>query len=216
MKEFFSNAWVISIISGIFVFFITNFFIMVQNKKQNRKKIYEANTMILNHLRSYVVDNGLPDEEIIEAVKHSVTREYRIKYDDLLSTKSFCEELVADIIGNIYISNENKIKYINMLQEYLKKNKNIQSNNTYNIDDKVEIKLKKENDNKKNIFSFSYKYEFIISMIPAFVTAIATIVMYLTIKPTNNLNNRSMMMTYFITFLVFIVPQIIEWFNNKK
>lgn len=120
MKEFFSNAWVVSIISGIVVFFITNTIIMFQDKRHQKKQIYEANTMLLNHLRGYVVDNGFPQKEIINAVKSSVAREYNVKNEYLLSIKLVCEELVKDIIGNIYISNDNKKKYINMLQENLK------------------------------------------------------------------------------------------------
>ncbi len=105
MKDFLSNAWVISIVSGIIVFIITNAFILFQNRKQNNKQLYDANAMILNHLRSYVVDNGLPQIEIIEALKHSIAREYNVRYEELLTTKSVCEDLVKDILGNNYISN---------------------------------------------------------------------------------------------------------------
>ena len=125
MKEFLSNSWVVSIISGILVFFVTNFFVIVKSKRESRKQIYDANTMVLNHIRGYVVDNGLPSQKAIEAVKSSVAREYNIKFTDLLSTKELCEELVKDIIGNIYISNDNKKTYINMLEKYLEQNEDI-------------------------------------------------------------------------------------------
>lgn len=59
--------------------------------------------MILNHLRGYIVDNGFPKSEIIEALRLSVAREYMVKDDDILNVKSICEELVKDIIGNTYI-----------------------------------------------------------------------------------------------------------------
>lgn len=126
MKEFLSNSWVISIISGILVFFVTNFFVILKSKRESRKQIYDANTMVLNHIRGYAVDNGLPSQIIIESVKKSIAREYNIKYNDLLSTKELCEELVKDIIGNIYISNDNRKIYINMLEEYLEQNDNIE------------------------------------------------------------------------------------------
>lgn len=83
--------------------------------------------MMLNRLRGYVVDNGLPEKEIINAVKVSISREYNLKLEELLNIKELCEELVTDIISNIYISSENKAKYINMLQTYLKDNNNIQN-----------------------------------------------------------------------------------------
>lgn len=93
MKEFFSNPWVISIISGILVFFITSLFIMLYNKFQHKRQIEEANQTVVNHLRSYVVDNGLPEKEIIDAVRLSVAREYNVQDENLLTNKAFCEEL---------------------------------------------------------------------------------------------------------------------------
>lgn len=132
MKEFLSNAWVISIISGILVFFVTNFFVKIKSKKESKKQIYDANAMILNHIRGYVVDNGLPNPIIIEAVKNSISREYCVNSLNLLSDKEICEELIKDIISNIYISNENKKVYINMLQEYLEQNNISNSNNEIN------------------------------------------------------------------------------------
>ncbi len=134
MKEFLSNAWVVSIISGILVFFITNSIIMLQNRRKHKKQIKDANIMILNRLRGYVVDNGLPPKEIINAVKSSTAREYNIKPEDLLSIKEFCEELITDIVGNIYISNDNKVKYINILHDYLKQNSNF---NNLNLEDNI-------------------------------------------------------------------------------
>lgn len=116
------------------MFFLTNFFINIKNRSKYKKQIHDANIMILNHLRGYVVDNDLPKQEIIEAVKNSIAREYNVKCINLLSTKEICEELVKDIIGNIYISNNNKKTYIEMLGSYLEKNKNMDiddiSNNT--------------------------------------------------------------------------------------
>lgn len=130
MSNFISNPWVISIVSGILVFFITNIYIMFHDKKQRKRKIIDANSMVLKNLRSYVVDN-LPSKEIIIALKSSIAREYDLKYEDLLTTKSVCEDLIRDIIGNIYVSNDNKKKYLSMLQEFL--NHNNESNNNTKI-----------------------------------------------------------------------------------
>lgn len=132
MKEFLSNAWVISIISGILVFFVTNFFVKIKSKKEAKKQIHDANAMILNHIRGYVVDNGLPNPIIIESIKNSISREYCVNCLNLLSDKEICEELIKDIISNIYISNENRKVYINMLQEYLEQNNISNSNNEIN------------------------------------------------------------------------------------
>lgn len=136
MKEFLSNSWVVNIISGILVFFVTNFFVIFKSKKESRKLIYDANYMVLNHIRGYVVDNGLPSQRIIEAVKNSVAREYGVSCSDLLSDKEICEELIKDIISNIYISNENRKIYISMLQNYLEQNIDNGDSNNEIIDER--------------------------------------------------------------------------------
>ena len=122
MEKFLSNSWVVSIASGIIVFILTNLFINIKNKRKYKKQIYDANIMILNHLRRYVVDNGLPKTEVIEAVKSSIAREYAVKCEELLNVKSICEELVKDIftvMGSIvatYVDNNIKSLEINPIQ----------------------------------------------------------------------------------------------------
>lgn len=135
MKEILSNSWVVSIISGILVFFVTNFFVILKSRRESRKQIFDANTMILNHIRGYVVDNGLPNQKIIEAVKNSIAREYCVNCSNLLSDKEICEDLIKDIISNIYISNENRKIYINMLQDYLEQNINNNDSNNESVDE---------------------------------------------------------------------------------
>lgn len=216
MKEFLSNSWVVSIISGIIVFILTNALIMLQNRRKHRKQIIDANLMVLNRLRGYVVDNGLPQNEIIEAIKHSIMREYNVKYEDILSTISLYEELVTDIIGNIYISNEYKIKYINMLQEYLKQNSGVQNKNSKDNDLQNNLKeIKEENNlkNHKNDNNDSYlKYELIISIIPAIITFISIYISSV-IKQTKVINVDNILL--FTLFLAFSIKHIIEWFDEK-
>lgn len=95
------------------------------SKKESKRQIYDANAMVLNYIRGYVVDNVLPSQKIIEAVKNSIMLEYNIKYTDLLSTKELSEVFIRDIIENIYISNTNKKIYISILEIYLEQNKDI-------------------------------------------------------------------------------------------
>lgn len=165
MKEFLSNAWVVSILSGILVFFITNSAIMLQNGRKHKKQINNANAMVLNRLRSYVVDNGLPPKEIINAIKASTAREFNIKYDELLNIKELCEELITDIIGNIYISNDNKVKYIEMLKNYLKEKGNLQEDMRKNK--QIENRNRRKRNKINNYIELAFS---IFSAIVAFVS----------------------------------------------
>lgn len=205
MKEFLSNSWVVSIISGILVFFVTNFFVILKSKRESRKQIYDANTMVLNHIRGYVVDNGLPSQIIIESVKKSIAREYNIKYNDLLSTKELCEELIKDIIGNIYISNDNRKIYINMLEEYL-----IQNNG---IDDSEDEDINKKYDTR------TYEYiSTVISIIAGLISALGTGL----ITAVNNISdivdnaNINNLTVAFCGTILIIGIAISIYFKNRK
>lgn len=208
MKEILSNSWVVSIISGIFVFFITNSVIMLQNKSKHIKQIKDANNAILNRLRGYVVDNGLPQNEVINAVKASTSREYNVKYNELLKTNEFCEELITDIIGNIYISNDNKVKYIDILQKYLNEKNNFEK----------DIQINKEiesNNTKKRKKTYNFK-EIVFSIVSALSTFIAV---FLSSLDTNDMSNFNIALITTIIFIamfimmIFIAPVIRKIFK---
>lgn len=66
----------------------------------------------------------LPSNFIIESVKSATAREYGVKVEELNSLKCICEDLIQEIIGNVYVSNENKKIYIENLEKYMKKSDN--------------------------------------------------------------------------------------------
>lgn len=188
-----------------FSFLCYQFFVIVRGKKESKRQIHDANTMVLNHLRGYVVDNGLPSQKIIEAVKHSIMREYNIKYTDLLSTKELCEELIKDIIGNIYISNDNKKIYISMLEKYLEQNKD--------INDDYENPIEKEHS--------GHVYEYIstvISIIAGIVTAMGVSLNSIidNIIDITEPADISILIIFMIGVILSIVIAIIFYFISRK
>lgn len=204
VKDFFSNAWVISIISGILVFFITNAIIIFQDKRHQKKEIFDANTMLLNHLRGYVVDNGLPQKEIINAVRSSIAREYNVKYEDLLNTKLVCEELVKDIIGNIYISNDNKISYINMLQEHLIQNDESEDNSKILITSNINKKV-------------NYYISILVSLVSALATVLGTFLSLYTANDviTSKFSLYQDVISIFVGLLI-IISLLLQLFRKAK
>lgn len=165
--------------------------------------------MVLNHLRGYVVDNGLPDNKIINAVKASIAREYDIKYEELLSIKEFCEELVTDIVNNIYVSNDNKVKYINMLQEYLKQDDNIHRGSS--DDSNVKKNSNKMNDNSlRKRKKISIYFDMMGSIVPAIVAAISV---FFSSFETSKIELDSFDIYSVVVVILFVstLPMIISW-----
>lgn len=201
MEKFLSNSWVVSIVSGIIVFVITSSFMVFQDKRHNKKKVYDANIMILNHLRSYVVDNELPEIEIINALKNSLAREYGVKYEELLSTKSVCEDLVKDILGNNYISNDNQKKYITMLHNYIKQINTI----NVNLDN---------NENESNTSVINNKTKLYMSSFAGLATSAMGLIM--TIYDMNyNINSTTLISAVSTIILIIVIVYLIMIYIKK-
>lgn len=119
--EFLQNAWVIGIaggtISGIIVYYITVYILERKKKHDLKRNIIYANNAVLDILRPYIANSGLPDKKELEAIINSISRQYSVKYSDMNSITVFYEDLVVEFIGNLYIPNEVKKKNIESLLE---------------------------------------------------------------------------------------------------
>lgn len=136
MVQFLKNEWVIGIItgtiSGIILNVVPPWIVNKKKKSEYKKQIKLANQEVISLLTPYIVDKGLPEERIINAIINTVARKLNIQIQEMYSVEFFCEELIGTIIENVYISNEQKEKYTKGLAEYL--------NNLHNklIEDEVQ------------------------------------------------------------------------------
>lgn len=121
ISDFMQNAWVIGIaggtISGIIVYYITVYVLDRKKKNDHKRNITYANNAVLDILRPYIANSGLPDRKELEAIINSVSRQYCIKHDEMNSMTIFYEDLVLEFIGNLYIPDEMKKKNIKKLLE---------------------------------------------------------------------------------------------------
>lgn len=124
MLAFLQNPWVVGIgggiISGIIVFFITNWIYRRKDNSKYIEQINSANTDIIRALKPYVAERGLPEKEVIDAIVVSTARKYKVKSDELYSVRIICEELIREVVENIYVSSEKKYEYTKQLSEYLR------------------------------------------------------------------------------------------------
>ncbi len=142
------NSWVIGLVTGIcsslFVFFITNFLFDNKRKRDYVQHKKEANTEIVNALKPYIAEQGLPEHEVLFSLIKSTSRKYNVNSKDLFTPYQICEELVREILVDVYISSEKKkeftenvVKYrksISKVQDsiFLEEDKNVQEYDFYN------------------------------------------------------------------------------------
>lgn len=125
MLSFLQNSWVVGIgggiISGIIVYFITNWLYKRKDNSKYLEQISRANMDIIQDLKPYVAERGLPDKEIVDAIIVSTARKYKVKSNELYSIRIICEELIREIVENVYVSSEKKQEFAKQLQDYLHK-----------------------------------------------------------------------------------------------
>jgi hypothetical protein len=121
----FHNTWFIGIatgiISGLAVFFITKY---IMDKKENTAHIRQieiANQELIATLKPYIADKGLPDIEIFNSLIASIARKYKMQAYEMYSVNMYCEELIREIISDIYVSNDKKEEYTRSLSDYIHK-----------------------------------------------------------------------------------------------
>ncbi len=125
MSELLNNPWTINIgsgiISGVVVFIVTKWVLGRKDKSRYLKQIATANIEIIQTLKPYVAEKGLPDKKIIMAILSSIARKYKVRASELFSIPMVCEELINEIIGNVYVSADKKEEYSCQLKDYLER-----------------------------------------------------------------------------------------------
>lgn len=124
MWDFLQNAWFVGIttgiISGVLVFFLTKWIMDRRGKVEYFKQVSNANNSVISALKPYIADRGLPNICIFKSIVSSTSRKFGINEKDMFSVSVYCEELINEIIGDVYVSNEKKCEYTNALAEYKK------------------------------------------------------------------------------------------------
>ncbi|MBO5171231.1 MAG: hypothetical protein J6B70_10900 [Oscillospiraceae bacterium] len=123
MLSFLRNQWVVGIgggiVSGIIVYFITNWLYKRKDNSKYLEQIENANLDIIRTLKPYVAEKGLPSKEVIDAIIVSTARKHKVKSEELYSIRIICEELIREIIENAYVSSDKKQEFSQQLSEYL-------------------------------------------------------------------------------------------------
>lgn len=170
MFAFLQNQWVVGIgggiVSGIIVYLITKWIFQRKDNSKYLEQINTANMDIIRTLKPYVAEKGLPEKEIIDAIILSTARKYKVKNDELYSIRIICEELIREIIENVYVSTDKKKEYSIQLKEYLHELSTEQDKSLLISDIQNEIK------NTENTDKSEYRQK-MTSILSVFISAFA-------------------------------------------
>lgn len=121
--EILKNSWFVGIstgiISGILVFFFTKWIMEKRGKMEYFKQVDNANKNVIEALKPYVAEKGLPNVKIFKALITATARSFSVDSKDMFSVSIYCEELIREIIKDVYVSNEKKQEYTDALALYM-------------------------------------------------------------------------------------------------
>ncbi|WP_298035244.1 hypothetical protein [uncultured Dysosmobacter sp.] len=223
MLSFLQNPWVVGIgggiISGIIVFFITNWIYKRKDASKYLEQISRANTDIIQTLKPYVAEQGLPEKEIVDAIIVSTARKYNVKSDELYSIRIICEELIREIVENVYVASDKKREYSLQLKEYLQAPSSEQHKQLLISD------IKKEIDNADTIMETNYrrKTATMISMLLSLFAGCLTVILSVfsttffdTPFPFWNTDELELILLIFLAFSVLMVAYTLVFVTTKR
>lgn len=115
MDGFWVNPWFIgftaSLISGIIVFFITNFLVSKKEKKLYKQKIGPVNFEILQTIRPLIINQERFNNDIFDSIISSLANKHNVATKDLYSLDELCNDVITDIIQTPFLTAEQKDAY---------------------------------------------------------------------------------------------------------
>jgi hypothetical protein len=115
------NTWFVGIvggiISGLMVFYITNWISSKVNKKEYFKKVVNANNEVVYVLRQAISEGEFPDANIIDSIIKATGRKYFVNVKDMYAGSAIIENLVKEVFDTSFISTDIKIESSKRLLE---------------------------------------------------------------------------------------------------
>lgn len=196
IKEFFFNTWTITILTGVVSSVLAHLVISIYTKrKANRvrmQKISTANNEILYVIRPLVVDNRMPNLNLLRSLIKSTARKYGLTPNDLYTPEIIIEDLTKEIMENMFLPTQEKLKLCDDFDNFIvrsdePKKDTIKTQKTH-IEDRMRIAF--------------------MSFIVAIMTMI-TMLFYLSEKRGNLLSNSNFAQIYIIIVLILLLSLLL-------
>ncbi|NLM38331.1 MAG: hypothetical protein GX202_09440 [Firmicutes bacterium] len=122
MWSFMQNPWVVGIgggiVCGIIVTLITRYIFSKRERKEYRQRIEKANNEILYSIRTVITEKMFPSVDVINSLLTSTARKYNVYKDDLYTIENICDDLIKEIMGNTFLSSEQKAEFCDLVSRF--------------------------------------------------------------------------------------------------
>lgn len=112
---FFNNSWVTSIITGLLVFYVTDVYKRLKEKKSYFQKVRLVNKEIFKTIKYSIPEEKLPSISILKSIHIATAKRYNVKLEDVDSLQAIFDDLIKEIMESNFLSHDNKLLYCQRL-----------------------------------------------------------------------------------------------------
>jgi len=105
--------------SAILCYFICWFTRWLFGRSWDKEDTSSANAEVIAYLRPYIAEIGLPDPSVIDAIISSTARSHGLSAENMNSVRMICEDLMREILADVYMPLAKKEEYTARLRVYL-------------------------------------------------------------------------------------------------
>lgn len=198
MSEFFTNSWVISIVTGLLVYGVTKGWEYFRARKQYRLSVSLANKEVFDTIKYTIPEETLPSVYVLKALHASTAKRQNVKQKDMDSLNSILFDLIKEIMDSNFLAYENKLRYCENLEK-------LEKSLIENSDDEENTKDGEENIRKKLRHSYISASATLLAITSSFIA--------FTISTFSDSLSGSLFTLDFYDFLIDFAPQVLSLFT---
>lgn len=115
MADFFSNNWVVSILTGIIVYVLTKLWETIKEKKWYLNTLKIANGEVFNTIKLMIPESELPTSKILFSLHRATAKKHSVKQEDMDELPIIIDGLIKEILDSSFLSYHDKTNYTNKL-----------------------------------------------------------------------------------------------------
>lgn len=198
-----TNRWTISILTGIISSVLAHLGISLYTRRKANKvrlqKISTANNEILYVLRPLVVDSKMPAPNLLRSLINATARKYSLLPSDLYSPEVIVENLTKEILENMFLSTQDKLKLCEDFDSKIVRN---------NIPEKRR--------DAPDMYIMESRITMLTSMVIAMITMVATMMTLTNKSDKLNINSDFIQVYAFIIFGVSVIMLLLRIMQKKR
>jgi hypothetical protein len=212
MKEFFTNSWVVSILTGLLVYGLTKLIESFRERKHYVNTLKLANDEVFNTLKTMIPEEKLPSPVVLFSLHRATAKKYGVKQEDMNVLPTIIDGLIKEILDSSFLSYQDKVLYSEKLLELIKNTRS--TNESY-----TDVKNNQINGRDK-IFSVAAALTSVFASIVVFAFDFLDQKLDLTSVTLSETSLNFIVAVLYLTFsivgLIFVVPYLRDRLVDKK